>query len=73
MGSVLDQITKNGAYIGMETESEIQELLVNELIVCVSDIPHHPNILNPSYTYVTNDENGRQKALNRPLFTFCIS
>jgi len=76
MGSVLDQITENGAYVDMGSDSEkgeIQELLINKLIVCVSDIPHHPHTLNPSYTYVANDENGRQKALSRPLFTFCIS
>lgn len=76
--TVLDQITRDGAFcIGpsptKEVEDEVDTLLSEGLIVRVSDIPHHPKTLNQSYTFVTNDERGKEMAIGMPLFTllFC--
>lgn len=71
MNSVLETIAERGTYIDVNGEktNEIRELLCQGLIVRVSDIPHHPHTLNPSYTYVTNDEKGMKRAIDEPLFT----
>lgn len=75
--TVLDQVAKDGAFcVGpnptQEVVDEVDILLSEGLIVRVSDIPHHPKTLNPSYSFVTNDERGKEIAVNRPLFTLCL-
>lgn len=63
METVFDQIVRTGAFINHPSlpKKDVRELnsLVDQgLVVCVKDIPHHPDTLNPDYTFVTNDERG---------------
>lgn len=48
---------------------ELNELIDLELVVRCDKIEHHPRMINPSYTYVSNDAIGRRYAKEVPLFT----
>jgi hypothetical protein len=52
-----------------EFDQELKELEKEGFIVRCSEIPHNQQMLNPDYTFVTNDDKGRELALNRALFT----
>jgi len=72
---LLDTIIENHAiqsiYLTEDEYNLLQELCVEGLVIRCSDIPHNMEMLNPSYTYVTNDIHGRELAL-QPLFTLQI-
>jgi hypothetical protein len=70
---ILEQIASKGAFIHQgEYADSLRELLDQGLIVRVSDIPHHRYTLNPSYTFVSNDEAGRKLAKEKALFTISM-
>jgi len=63
---ILDTIEKKGIctlWGDAEFFSVIDDLIVGGFILCCLDIPHHPKMVNPSYTFVENSEEGRQLAL----------
>jgi hypothetical protein len=71
---ILDEIVQHGAYFLPSNYSdellvEIEELEREGLIVRVDRIPHHRKTINPSYTFVTNDDRGHTLALDHALFT----
>jgi hypothetical protein len=66
---LLDHFLDVGWYIDYNNpnSNELKSLLNKGLIVCCDSIPHGP-MLNPSYTYVRNDNKGLKLAL-LPLAT----
>lgn len=72
--SVLGSIAHKGYFVltDSKNEAEISELLLAGLIICVGDIPHHPDTLNPAYTFVPNDQCGRNLAMKGPIATLVI-
>ena len=67
---MFDLLFEKGAVTSADP-NELQELhsLCEEGIALLcSEIAHHPDMINPSYTFVINDEEGKKLALT-PLFT----
>ena len=73
-----DQSDVNQAFVILEyrlsdeEQKELQELIDLDLVVRCDMIPHHKLMINPSYTYVSNDDSGRRLALRYPLFTAAL-
>jgi hypothetical protein len=69
--SALEILFEDGA-IDIHSQEQFDEVqvLVNEgIAICCDSIPHHPYMINPSYVYVLNNEDGHNLALQIPLFT----
>lgn len=71
---ILEKLDNSGAICtGRMTDTELEEVYELEkagLIIRVDKLPEcHPKTLNPSYTYVVNNEFGKKLAREQPLFT----
>lgn len=70
---ILDELVDIGAICSNDENklTVLRRLKEQGLALRCSDIPHHGSMINPSYTYVTNDDKGKRLAL-RPLFTSVV-
>lgn len=67
---IFEVLCEQGCFCAFSSgESEILLKLEKDgLCLRCSTIEHSPRMLNPDYTFVSNDERGRELAL-KPLFT----
>jgi hypothetical protein len=72
MNEILDELIEEGCFIADNSEKGdvCRQLVKDGLALCCDSIPHSHLMLNPSYTYVTNDERGKELA-TKALFTHC--
>ena len=54
-------------------KTQVKELEDSGLIIRCDKIPHHKLMINPSYTYVTNDDAGHKLAKTTALYTMVLS
>lgn len=65
---ILEEIIKFGYCINRNNNSNFIQLEEIGVIIRVSKLTHkHPHILNPDYTYVSNNEFGKALAICYPL------